>query len=233
LGALLLGAYRLRRQATAACLLVCAAGLLKLFPLVLLPFFVRSWRTAAAAAVFLAGIVLLTGLNQWQGFVAQAMPVVAANAVNSSFTFSLPALVAQLDSAAHGFAPPAAEVQFWLRVGVVIGLLGIAAAYVVRADPETRFALLLVAMLAGNASTRGHYLVMLVFPLALLATRVSLASGCGLALIVVALNLQETMRGEWFDRSPLLKVLAIQAPLYGMLALAALLWKTRRAEQGK
>src|SRR5258706_404626 len=76
IGALLLAALALllKGRPTTACLTVVAAGLLKLFPFVLLPWFVwrggRAWRhRAILAGLSLATVavgVAISGLSLWQ-----------------------------------------------------------------------------------------------------------------------------------------------------------------------
>jgi hypothetical protein len=169
--------------------------------------------------------VLLTG--HWSGFAEHGLRVVRECAVNSTFTFSVPALVANVGFVIHGSATP-----LWWWSGVVAGLLCILAAYRWRTDAPTKFALLLTALLIGGASTRGHYLVLLVFPCVLVARRANAGQALALACVLVAVNLQGTQTGVWLDQHLFVKVLANQIPLLGMLGLVWLLDATSKDRQG-
>ncbi len=102
-GALMLAALALllKEQPTAACLTAVAAGLVKLFPFVLLPWFVwrggRTWRQRAVlAGVSLAAVgvgVVISGPSLWQDFIQHGLPSVGYWSRNFTFNYCLASLV--------------------------------------------------------------------------------------------------------------------------------------------
>lgn len=249
LAALVLGACVLqqRQRETAACLLVTAAGLLKLFPLLLLPWFVwgrdgnprRRWQRLVAAGALVAGTVAATGPVLWRDFFQHGLAEVAGWTVNRQSNFSLPSFLMNLGYAAHDFAPPSATAAAWWTAGLVAGAAAIAACYPWcwrnRADAEREFSLLTVAMLAGNPVTWGNYFVFLLYPLAALATRLAARPTAGrvawFAAVVLLLNTQGEVAHPLWDRHLMLKVLVNYLPLYGLLTLGWHLAREGRAEE--
>jgi hypothetical protein len=153
--ALLVGAYRLRgRCDPAAVALVCAAGLLKLFPLALLPWFVarRPLRLGLLATGLLAVGVTATGWGMWREFLEHGLPAVVAWAETFQPNYS----VALLAARATGL-----PVALWTAL-----LLGAAYGWCAwrRPGAATEFSVLTVAMLAGSVTVQTHYLVLLIFP---------------------------------------------------------------------
>jgi hypothetical protein len=148
IGALMLAALvlLLKGRPTAACLTAVAAGLLKLFPFVLLPWFIwrggRTWRQRAVlAGTSLAAIaigVVISGLSLWQDFIQHGLPSVGYWSRNFIFNYCLPAFVTHC-----GWS--------W-NAGLVVGCLTLAGAYALclrlSEDNEAQFCLLTLAMLA-------------------------------------------------------------------------------------
>jgi len=228
-------AWMLRGRTHAACLAVTAAGLLKLFPLVLVPWFIwgtdgdrRKRITRAAAVVALAGLVFLaTGPELWGQFVRDGMKVVSDWTVNRQSNFSLPSFVMNFGFAAYGFAPPEPVARVWWRVGAATGLCLLGACYTLclrtKRDMETQFCLLCVAMLVGGMVTWGNYFVFLIFPMTVLARRLAANPGAGgilgFALLCALLNSHGGRAGPFLDEHLHLKVLCNYLPLYGLLVL--------------
>jgi hypothetical protein len=249
LTALVLTGYRWHVQGkqTLACVTVTVAGLLKVFPLVLLPWFLwrsqgtlRQRTTRAAVAAGVAGIlVLLTGVHRWLDFVRYIVPQVAGASL-TPFNFSLPGFVANLGLALSGIDPTADTARPWITWGVYTGLFLIALGYLAcwwkGADREAEFCLLCVVMLAGSMRTWGHYLVFLIFPVAVLAVRIARRPSWGgvalLVAILVFVNDMGTREGPAFDQHRLLKVFVNDFPLYGLLALAAFFWRELYRHRG-
>lgn len=241
LGAMLLAAFWLhrRRNHSGACALVACAGLLKLFPLVLLPWFLwttgerrtRKLARAAAVGAAIALAVLLSGPQLWGDFVHGGMQIIASNAVNRTFNFSLPSLLGNLTYAWFDFAPPESAVQLSRRVGMLAGLALIGWGYAVclrgRADRERQFSLLCLAMLAGGITMWGHYLVMLLFPAVVVALGIRRSDNrlfkavVGAALLVIAMAGTGTppLPAAW----PVANVLVYYLPLWAVLVLIATL----------
>jgi len=241
LGTMLLAAFWLngRQRHHTACALVAAAGLLKLFPLALLPWFLwntgERWPTkakrAAAVATGIGAAVLLTGPLLWSEFIHRGLDVVTSNAVNRTFNFGLPSLLGNLTQAWYDFQPPPRAVTASRHVGVAAGLGLIGIAYVVcllgAANRERQFSLLTLAMLAGSATMWGHYLVMLVFPGVVAALSVSQAKSLLPKAVVAAAVLMILMAGTGTPLPlaglPILNVALHYLPLAAVMALAMLL----------
>lgn len=239
LGAIILIAYtRLRNGRPAgACLAITTATWLKLFPGVLVPWFLwrasRDWKTrvrcAGAALVWSVALVVASGLENWKQFWTQGMKVLDAWAEwQRHFNFTVPSFVKNVAWLLHGFDPEWNGLHAWAKAGAITGIILIALMYSViwcsargrkDVDIETEFCLLSIAMLAGIAEGWGHYYVMLGFPVAvaaaLVAQRPSRGLGATLGLSLVMLNLM----GSW--KSPWLEFTVSYIPLYGLLLLGA------------
>jgi hypothetical protein len=231
-----------------ACIAVALAGLIKLYPFALLPWFIwrggRVWRERARLATVAGGVVALglaiPGLSMWGDFVRYARPALAENVVNYSFNFTLPSFVINLGYSTHGFNPTSAAAHMWWGAGVVVGAFVLLGAYgwcaVRRAAPEVEFGLLSVAMLVGSLTAWGHYQVFLIFPMAVLVCEVMARPTRGrvaaLVLLVALLTVQGTVNSLWLDRHLTAKILINYLPLYGELVLAACLLtgRSRRPE---
>jgi hypothetical protein len=239
LAGLILAAYGLQRAGRqhSAVAIITLTGLLKLFPLALMPWFLwrassspwgRAWY-ALEAVLIAAGVVALTGPQQWRDFAAYGMPMVKAYLVNHPFNYSVTSAVGTVASAAGWTATPEA-LALWLRLGTLAGFAMIGLAYAVvarsRAEPELQFALLSTAMVVGSPTAWGHYLVLLLAPLALggavLWPRASVMGrgsliGLGLLLMNAGAELL------WSGRSVWLNVFLHYVPLYALLGLIAYL----------
>ena len=237
LAAVVLAGYALHKSGrhTAACLAVTVAGVAKLYPLFLLPWFV--WRSghdararvsrAALAATLALLTVALTGPGLWRDFVRHGLPVAAGLEVGYSFHYSLPALVVNLGYAAHAFVLSGAAQRVWwaLSCGTALAIFAWAYGLCLRAgqDQETEFCLLCVAMVTGTISAQGHYFVYLILPTVLLATRVasnpSARSILLVGILLLVLNLQGSWATPFLDRHMMLKVLVNSIPVAGLVGL--------------
>jgi Glycosyltransferase family 87 len=240
IAAILLLAYTCLRNGrpVSACLAVTTAMWLKLFPAVLVPWFLwrssRQWNTrwicAAAVLVWSAMLVLASGLGHWQQFWMQGMKVVEDWIVwQRHFNFTVPSFVKNAAWSLHGFNPGWNELHTWANVGAIIGMALIVLVYGscwkngrdgVETDLEFEFCLLSIAMLAGISEAWGHYFVLLIFPAAVAVARVGRRPTSGrivtLAASLVMLNLMGSWQNTWLE-------FAISyIPLYGLLLLGAL-----------
>jgi hypothetical protein len=234
IGALLLAALALllNGRPTAACLTAVAAGLLKLFPFVLLPWFVwrggRTWRQRAVLAVLsliaVAVGIVISGPSLWQDFVEHGLPSVGYWSRNFTFNYCLASFVT------HGCG------WSW-NAGLVVGSLALAGAYVLclRKDNEAQFCLLSLAMLAGGTTSWSHYMVLAIFPVAAMAARVSANPSWARVLLftaaVMALDNVDAPTSAFPDGWHLAKLLWVYTPLFGQLALAAM-FATRPTPRG-
>ena len=235
IGALLLAALALLRNGkpVAACLTAVAAGLLKLFPFVMLPWFIwrggRSWRQR----VFLAGVslaaialgILISRPSLWQDFSQHGLPSVQYWSQNFVFNYCLAAFVSHCGLS-------------W-NVGLAVGAVMLAGAYALclrlRGDNEAQFCLLILAMLAGGTTSWSHYMVLTIFPVAVLVTHlaanVSPARVLVFTVALVALDNVDAPTAAFPEGWHLAKLLWIYTPLFGQVALAAMLATGRRVPE--
>lgn len=219
LGALLLFGLRLLSSGrpVPAALVVAATGLLKLFPFLLLPWFVwRSgsrrarWTAAAAAAVMIGGAVALQW-SLWLSFLRHAPPTIGTAVQGLPFNFSVPSVLIRLGIPA-GLA---------MLPGLV--LLGVGYLVCVRRGNEElpgQLALLICLLVAATATGWGHYHVLLLFPFAFFAreltarpTPVRLAVVWAVYMLAIFLVHVPGVHG-----GPLVLLAAL--PLYGNIGLA-------------
>jgi hypothetical protein len=236
IGALMLAALALlrKRRPTAACLAAVAAGLLKLFPFVLLPWFVwrggRTWRQRVVlAGVSFAAVavgVVIPGLSLWQDFIQHGLPSVGYWSRNFTFNYCLAAFVKHY----CGWS--------W-NAGLAVGWLTLVGAYGLclrlRDDNEAQFCLLSLAMLAGGTTSWSHYMVLAIFPVAAMATCVSAHPSWARVLLftaaVMALDNVDAPTSGFPAGWHLAKLLWVYTPLFGQLALAAM-FVTRPSAHG-
>ena len=232
--ALVLTAYAWQREGKhwRAILAVMVTGFLKIFPLILLPWFIwrsdthwrgRLNRALVATAVGLA-LVGLTGWRLWVDFYREGVPVLSFWALHS-WNFTLPSFVIELTSISTGSAAVG-----WLWAGLISGLGVITAAYAAcwrgKQDAEVEFSLLCVAMLLGSLVTWGHYLVFLFFPVAVWVARLTAqpTSGklfyCALTLVLLSIGAH---RHPFLFAHPYLRVLVNWSPMYGLFAMGVAL----------
>jgi hypothetical protein len=239
IAAMILVAYKLLRSGrpAAACLVIATAAWLKIFPVMLLPWFLwrapanskMRWKCLGVTLAWSMGIVLATGWSSWRRFWTHAVPVLEAWVTQARhFNFTVPSFVKNVAWSAHGFQPEWDGLQWWVTVGAVVGLTLIALAYIFcwrtgrsqkNVDLELEFCLLSAAMLAGITEAWGHYFVILGFPAAIAAARVMHRPTCGRAVVfgisLVMLNAMTSWRSPW------LEFVASYIPLYGLLLLGA------------
>jgi multidrug transporter EmrE-like cation transporter len=240
LAALVLAAFAAHRAGKHgwACLTISAAGILKFYPFVLLPWFLwcdgggrARWHRLLGVMGFVLAVVALTGPVLWRDFFQYSIPIGVGNEIGRTFNYSLSGLVTNLGYAHHGFHPSPSAKQWWWFVGTMTGLAAIAGAYYAcmasRSDPEMQFCLVCVAMLVGTVTVQGHYFVFLVFPLTVAALRIAARPTASqvvyLTLIVLALN--DLNPPDVFQRHPTWYIFVNDIPLYGVLGLGAYFWR--------
>jgi hypothetical protein len=239
LAALLLTGYAWHRAGkhTAACLAVATAGLLKIFPFALLPWFVwragpdvrTRMRQGLVVLAFVLAVVLSSGIGLWRDFFQRGIPVAGLGLIYRTSNFSLPAFLLSLVNA-RVIAP--SEPHGWLLMLVLMpGLAVIALAYLQcwrgMLDTEAEYCLLVLAMLLGIAVTWTHYLVLLVFPVTVACVRAAARPTfwrlTAIALLLVALNSVLHVSGPFFGRHEYMRTVANHLPLFGMIWLALFL----------
>jgi hypothetical protein len=241
IAAMILLAYRLLRNGrpVEACLVITTAAWLKIFPVLLLPWFLWRasdywkvrWRCIGAIVAWSVGILLATGWSSWRQFAAHAVPLLEAwTAQQRHFNFTLPSFVKNAAWRLHDFDPGWGGLEGWVTIGSGIGVALMALAYGScwrigrkRKDPELdlEFCLLSVATLAGAKVAWGHYFVILGFPAAVALARILQRPTCGRAVVLGgSLGMLNAMT-SW--QSPWLGFVVSYIPLYGLLLLGALL----------
>lgn len=236
-----------RGQSLAACLLVCTAGMMKLFPFVLLPWFLwrgaGGWRAKlgriAACFAFVTTGVLLTDTNLWLRFLTDGRQAISAWAMHGQLNYTISSLIYNV---AAMFA--VATSQLWLTdyawpVGVTCGLACIIWAYYCcwrgERDDLLEFSLLSIAMLSGGATAWVHYQVMLIFPLAYLLCLVIRKPSHGNLFGFAAAVAMLFLHGNLFLESSLPRNLALlmsYMPLYGLLTLSSIAARIGRVKRG-
>ena len=238
--ALILGGFACLRRGNGmtACTLVTAAALVKLFPLVLVPWFIwrgggdRSafWRRVTATAATGLVVVTVTGWGLWRDFFRFAAMIVSDFAPRRTFNFTIPSLVVNLHAVASGQVTTDSVPRIWWMTAMSVGLIVILTGYWLvgmrGGDLETEFCLLCVVMLAGNPVTWGHYFVFLIFPMAVAVVKLreglTEARLIGFALLILALNVLDLAGKTWVERRFAVAFIANYVPLAGLIVLACL-----------
>ncbi len=239
IAAMIVMAYGFLRngRSAIACLVIATAAWLKIFPVLLLPWFLwrasdnwrARWKCLGATLVWSIGVVLATGWSSWKQFRSHAVPVLEAWVTQARhFNFTVPSFVKNAAWSVRDFNPEWDGLHGWVTVGAVIGLALIALAYGFccqtgrkrkDADLELEFCLLSVAMLAGITEAWGHYFVILGFPAAVAVARIVQRPTCGRAMMLGLSFAMLNVMTSW--RSPWLEFAVSYIPLYGLLLLGA------------
>ena len=239
IAAIILLAYWCLRNGrpVSACIAVTTTVWLKLFPVVLIPWFLwrcsrewsTRWKCVAAVLAWSTALVLASGLWHWQQFWTQGMKVVEDWIVwQRHFNFTVPSFVKNAAWFLRGFNPEWNELHAWANIGAMIGAALIVLAYGIcwknsrsgtDADLESEFCLLSAAMLAGISEAWGHYFVLLIFPAAVAVAHVRRQPTSGRIVTLTASLVMLNLMGSW--QSPWLEFFVSYIPLYGLLLLGA------------
>lgn len=232
LAALVIGALVLLRagRPAGAVVLVVTAGMLKLFPLALLPWFVwrgaTTWtgrlKLAGIAALAVAGIVIVTGVGLWRDYVTDGLPVLQQLAVGSK-NLTVPSLILNL-----GRSSPGARL-----VATGVGGLLLGGALVVscraRGSVLAQFGLMTVAMVAGGLTAWSHYFVLLIVPVAVVVADVLAAPTrwrvVVVTILVALLNAFDPVILPNWEKHRVLQLLLCAMPQYGLVGLG--IWLVR------
>jgi hypothetical protein len=239
IAATILMAYSFLRsgRSVVACVVIATAAWLKIFPVVLLPWFLwrayanwkMRWKCLGGTLAWSIGVVWATEWSSWKQFRADAVPVLETWVAQARhFNFTVPSFVKNAAWSVHGFQPEWDGLHGWVTVGSAIGFALIALAYgfcwrTARrrqdTDLELEFCLLSVAMLAGIAEGWGHYFVILGFPAAAAVARIVQRPTCGQGVILGISLVMLNVMTSW--QSPWLEFVVSYIPLYGLLLLGA------------
>jgi hypothetical protein len=233
-GFLLLLGYLLqrRRHCGLAWLCVAMAASLKLFPALLLPWFIVSargstWRKAlwlTPICLFAMGLWYFTR-DLWPGFINAGVAVITANVPNRVFDYSLPSFVVKLGWSWHWQHPSAHEAaQIWRMASVAgasVALLAYGICWHRRLDAENAFCLLLLSSVLASPTAWGHYFVLAFFPFAVfLSAQVQVLSIPRLLSVAVVYLFVLFLAnfGAWAPAGTA-RILAEYTPMYACLGL--------------
>jgi hypothetical protein len=239
IAAIILIAYRWLRNGrpAEACVAITTVAWLKLFPILLLPWFwwrgSRDWKTrgkcAVAVLVWSAGLFLASGVEQWKQFWMHGMKVLETWIEQQRhFDYTVPSFVKNVAWSFHGFDLGWNGLDAWTRAGSIVGIILIIVIYGLcwwsardrqETDVECEFCLVNIAMLAGVAEGWGHYFVLLGFPVAIAVARVAQQPTSSRVIVLGVSLVMLNLMGTW--RSPWLEFAASYIPLYGLLLLGA------------
>lgn len=229
-----------KQRHTAACCLIAVASAVKIYPVILAPWFffrkLSSFRDAAtrvgAMALTSAGCLALPGLGTWRDFVVLGVPTLADNATKWC-NYSLQNLVCMLSKAQQvGSGIALGEIETPKTTASILAAIAVAACYVVafkiRRQPTAAISVLLCVMMFGGIITWSHYLTVLLLPLALLLKTARCANNIPAQITVLCLSvllLTPKIDFGFFEAFQWsnLRILAHFYPLYVAAAVVALL----------
>ncbi|MGD8471472.1 MAG: glycosyltransferase family 87 protein [Desulfobacterales bacterium] len=235
--ALVLAAFALHQQEKylPAAGLVALAGLIKLFPFILLPWFVlrekSGYKIRAGRMLFTAGFILglifLTGIKNWLDYYHFSFRYLIDGSFGIGYNYSLPSFVVNFVYAIYDFRPPSNIAEIWSTIGVAGGLIFLTFSYILCLlafdDRESEFCFLILAMLVSGTRTLGHYFVFLIFPIALAFARTSKFESKRpfllMVLIFLALNLHDLRAIQFIFLNRYIFLIFNYIPFYGLLAL--------------
>ena len=247
LAALVLSAFILNKKEkyALACVLISMAGMIKLFPFALLPWFI--WRTKTSnwyrfklLCISLGSIIfiiLITGYTNWIDYYQISMQQQTSKSYGILFNFSLPSFLVNTVLIIKNFQLSPAWASFCNYLALSSGILIIAISYIFclykNKNFDLEFCLLTVVMLLGNIRTFGHYFVFLIFPMAMAFVMAfsanSLKKILWISLIFIALNLHHLIFvwPAWLSPVPKLYMLYFlnYIPMLGLLGLLHFFYK--------
>lgn len=243
LAALLLGAFGLQRSGRpgAACALATLAATLKIFPVLMLPWFVfysaNGWREILRRIVIVGTVSLLivatTGWALWQGFIEFGLPIISKGTINQWGNQSLPSLVLNIAATRWDFELSQDALRMWWLMASATGAVSILTSYLLvwatNGEARVKFSVLLFAIVVSGTTAWTHYFVFLIWP-AIVAVDLTLRNPSHGRLVVTRLmigllvipvgNLLASMLRE---PPVLVNVLLSYVPLFGAVLTAGLL----------
>jgi hypothetical protein len=219
-----------------ACTIVVTASLVKVFPIVLLPWFIfRSsdrWTGRIIVGIISTVVLLvgiwLTDIALWRDFIEFGLATVSIWVKASYECFTLTSFSHQVGIALN--QPP--ESDLFIRIGSImgIGLLGVFYCRILfRRSEATRqtlnveLALLILLMLFCGSTCWWHYLVFLLFPMMVIASELSDRVRIPTLVAVFIVMLLFTNIGISIFDNEVLKLVINHRPLIGMVTMAGFL----------
>lgn len=173
----------MRNRHGASCALAALAAAFKLYPAALLPWFLLSGlqgrrdfvrRSLAMAAVAVV-VLTSTGVDAWQSFVVDGLPVIKRSVGGSLTNYSLPSLVSTLAGQLWGWPLSDDASQVVRLIGKTLAALALGGAYLIvwrrRLEPTAALGLLTAGMMAASLVCWSHYFVLMILPIAWLWVR--------------------------------------------------------------
>jgi hypothetical protein len=168
----------LQRHRMGSCALAALAAAFKLYPAVLLPWFLLAdldgrrdfIRRGLAAAAVGAAVLAATGIDAWMTFAVDGLSVINRSVGGSLTNYSLPSFTAVMAGEIIGWplSPNVAIVVKLLGRGLAI--LAIVAAYRLvwrrQLEPVAEFGIITAAMMAASLVSWTHYFVLMILPIA-------------------------------------------------------------------
>jgi hypothetical protein len=167
-----------RRRHMASCALATFATAFKLYPAVLVPWFMlaglQGWRDflrrCLAAAVVAVAVLGATGIDAWRGFAVDGLPVIKRSVGGSLTNYSLPALATIVAGELTSWPLPENSATTTKLIGNGLALAAVALAYLVvwrrRLEPVAALGVLTAAMMAASLVCWTHYFVLMILPIA-------------------------------------------------------------------
>lgn len=243
-------AARLKGKHWIACGLVALAAGFKIYPAVLLPWFVlwdaKSDRERCYRAGFVAGvltlILMVTGPAAWMSFVRDGLSVIQSNATVSSHTnYSLQALLVNVLQGSLSLFGVEQAGKIAAAAARLVSPVVIATTYLLiwrrQLSNVAAFCLLIVMMILASPVAWSHYMIMMTLPAAILFRTGAMIENYHLRhliYVVAGLSLMPDLDGSFFERGESALAWAIHYyPLYALLVAAVLFARLRAFPLGK
>ena len=185
LALLMCGHYLLRRGGVVgAAALISLAGMLKLFPLALLPYPIfltkrnQRKRAVITCAIVIQVSLLVPGPSQWSAFASHAVPYLTTFASGRNFDFTILSFVngfASILFTPHSTQPISRAIGAILSIAMLFYTWWNCARALRQHSPpvaDSCFSLLLIGALVCSVTAWTHYLVFLIYPLLLIAAQI-------------------------------------------------------------
>jgi hypothetical protein len=166
-----------KRFAAAAALAALAAAF-KLYPAVLVPWFMlaglQGWRDFArrclAAAAVGMTVLAVTGVEAWRSFIVDGLPVIKLSVGTSLTNYSLPNLVNIVSGDLFGRPLSESAITLTKLLSKLLAAAALGGAYLIvwrrRLELVPALGILTAAMMAASLVCWSHYFVLMILPIA-------------------------------------------------------------------
>lgn len=251
LGALTLAGYAFLKsgKSIASCIIITLAGLIKLYPASLIPWFIwhngKSYKErlklTIICIVFTVTMFWISGFDTWIDFFQHTRDAFRIWIENRSANYSIPSFMINSIFSFFHFSPPQqiSKITWFFAIFSSITILFVVYLFLwnnrnlgksnVR---EKEFALLCVTMLATSLITWESYFVFLILPFTITFLEVKEPFNntrfLGMMLIWISLNNLTNFVNNVICKELFFKVLISYIPLYGLIALGIFILKDIR-----